>query len=110
MTREDIEKIGAVGPYCFETDIEKRWYEIGYINGLRAADADPNLASLWHNPSKEPQGDNWEIICVDDFDSFWVESKANVLRFHNNWDEYTAVFGVKMWAYISDLLPKGGEK
>ena len=40
MTREEIEKICT---------IEKRWYEIGYINGLRDADAEPNLKSLWMN-------------------------------------------------------------
>ena len=75
-------------------------------DGLGVTYAEPNLKSLWHDASEEPQDDNWRILCVDDFDSFWVESKANVLRFHNNWDEYTAVFCVKMWAYIDNLLPK----
>ena len=46
MTREEIENLSAVEPYYFETDIEKRWYEIGYINGLRDADTEPNLESL----------------------------------------------------------------
>lgn len=78
--------------------------------GLRAADAEPNLASLWHDSSEEPQGDNWKIFCVDDFDFYWVVKRANVIWMHNNWGEYTVIEGVKMWAYISDLLPKGGKK
>lgn len=106
MTRKEIEKILAEEPYCFETDREEIWYEIGCVEGLRAADAEPNLASLWHNASEEPQGDNYKILCVDDYDLSWVEKRANIVGLHNNWDEYTVIEGVKMWAYISDLLPK----
>ena len=65
-----------------------------------------NLNNVWHNAKEEPQGDNWKILCVDDFDLCWVERRANVLGLHNNWDEYAEVECVKMWAYISDLLPK----
>ena len=77
----------------------------------RAEESNPpqdivNLNNVWHDASEEPKGDNYKILCVDDFDLFWVERRANVLGLHNNWDEHTAVFGVKMWAYISDLLPK----
>ena len=64
---------------------------------------------IWHDASEEPQGDNWEILCVDDFDLFWVESKANALWKHNNWEEYSEVECVKMWAYIRDLLSEGSE-
>ena len=93
MTREEIEKICT---------IEKRWYEIGYINGLR--DAEPNLKSLWHNANDAPQGDKWKILCIDNFDLFWVMSKDSWL--HSKWDEYVEIESVKMWAYIDDLLPK----
>ena len=86
--------------------IDQAGLSIGFLDGAVWSDKHPNLESLWHDASEEPQGDNYKILCVDDFDSFWVESKANVLRFNNNWDEYTTVFGVKMWAYIDDLLPK----
>ncbi len=65
-----------------------------------------DLSQVWHNAKEEPQGDNWKILCVDDFDLSWVEKRANMIGLHNNWDEYTVIEGVKMWAYISDLLPK----
>ena len=51
MTREEIDKLSAVEPYCFETNREERWYEIGCIDGLKAADAEPNLERLWHDVS-----------------------------------------------------------
>lgn len=79
--------------------------------------ADPK--NIWHDASEEPQGDNYKILCVDFYDLYWVEKRANIVGLHNNWDEYAEVECVKMWAYISDLLPKqlrksellkGGEK
>lgn len=65
-----------------------------------------DLSQFWHNASEEPQGDNYKILCVDDFDLYWVEKRVNVIGLHNNWDEYVEIESVKMWAYISDLLPK----
>lgn len=67
---------------------------------------DEYSVDIWHDTSEEPQGDNWEILCVDDFDLFWVESKANALWKHNNWEEYSEVECIKMWAYIYDLSAK----
>ena len=54
MTREEIEKLWVVEPYCLETDEEERWYKIGCIDGLNAADTEPNLESLWHDACEEP--------------------------------------------------------
>lgn len=74
---------------------------------IRFSDIPENeVPDMWHDASEEPQGDNWEILCVDDFDLFWVASRANVLWMHNNWKEYAEVECVKMWAYTGDLLPK----
>lgn len=41
MTREEIEQINAVEPYCFETDREEEWYKVGLIEGLETADTNP---------------------------------------------------------------------
>lgn len=65
-----------------------------------------DLSQVWHDASEEPQGDNYKILCVDDFDLYWVDSRASIIGLHNNWKEYTVIVCVKMWAYISDLLPK----
>lgn len=61
MTREEIEKFSGVEPYCFKTDREEDWYKIGCIDGLNAADAEPNLENLWHDASEEPKEDS-EIL------------------------------------------------
>ena len=43
MTREEIEESPRVKLNCFETDREEDWYTIGCIDGLEAADEEPNL-------------------------------------------------------------------
>ena len=110
MTRDEIEEFSGVELNCFGTDREEDWYKIGCIDGLAAADAEPNLESLWHLASEEPNGNNWEILCVDVHNGCWVESRVNALFLHNEWYDYADFEHVKIWAYISDLLPKGGEK
>lgn len=41
MTREEIEQLNEVKPYCFETDREEQWYTVGLKEGLKVADANP---------------------------------------------------------------------
>ena len=41
MTRQEIEQLNEVGPYCFETDREEQWYRVGLQEGLSIADANP---------------------------------------------------------------------
>ncbi len=38
MTREDIEQLNVVEPYCFETDREEQWCNIGLKDDLNIAD------------------------------------------------------------------------
>lgn len=106
MTREEIENLSAVEPYYFETDIEKRWYEIGYINGLRDADTEPNLKKFWHDASEEPQEDGWILVqfSTDVYDTLALPRDVDVLR------DFIEMRNFARWAYISDLLPKGDRK
>ena len=105
MTREEIEKIGAVGPYCFKTDREKRWYEIGCIEGLAAADDEPNLKRIWHDAGEEPK-ENSKIALVDT-KGRWLIVDYDV---SGSWKFCIEYFNLKIWAYIDDLLPKGCKK
>ena len=105
MTREEIEKIGAVGPYCFKTDREKRWYEIGCIQGLAAADEEPNLEHLWHDAKEEPK-ENFKIALVDT-EGRWIIVEYDV---SGSWKFCIEYFNLKIWAYIDDLLPKEYKK
>lgn len=79
-----------------------------FITGAMWADNNP--VKIWHDAGEEPAGDNWKILCVDIHNGCWVDSRVNALLLHNMWDEYADIELVKMWAYISDLLPKGGER
>ena len=41
LTREAIESLHDVEPYCFETDREEQWFNIGLQYGLDVADSNP---------------------------------------------------------------------
>lgn len=116
MTREEIEEFSGVELNCFETDREEDWYKIGCIDGLEAADAEPNLESLWHDASEKPNKNSvilaqWNIKGNSGYEFYYAESI--------NWDRFVEIYGVSIWAYVDDLLPKqfgnseqlkGGEK
>ena len=110
MTREEIEKISAVETYCFETDREERWYEIGCIDGLKAADAEPNLESIWHDASKFPNKALPIIVEIDDD----IEPSYEVISIDETdekfWEYLVSDRDITRWAYVKDLLPKGGAK
>lgn len=66
--------------------------ENGFIESAECADR--NTSNVWHE-------------CVDDYNGSLVDSRDNVLLLDNNkYNEYAAIEQVKMWAHISDLLPK----
>ena len=109
MTREEIEKLSVVKPYRFESQFEEIWYKVGCIDGLEAADAEPNLEILWHDAVEEPKGDY--IILCDGLDNLqWVKNYQYIDMLYANWKDYVDALNVIRWAYVKDLLPKGGKK
>lgn len=103
MTREEIEKFNTIEPYCFETEEEEQWYEIGCVDGLAAADKEPNLESIWYNVSEEPKYGEWFLAQIGDdaFDTFVMTMEKN-----QDWKEWSNGINIKRWVYIEDLLPK----
>ena len=81
---------------------------IHFENGAKWADKHPNLESLWHGVSEEPQ-DDLVIIYQDKHGDCWFATKRDIVILNINWECF-ATINIKRWAYISDLLPKGGEK
>ena len=114
MTREEIEKLLVVEPYCLETDEEERWYKIGCIDGLNAADAEPNLESLWHDVNEEPLLEEKEIISINEQGFAYISERFDATFSYNledySWQTYVNLLKIKRWAYISDLSPKGGKR
>ena len=107
MTREEIEEFSGVALNCFETDREEDWYRIGCIDGLDAADAEPNLENLWHNVSEEPELNRCFLAQIGDnaFDTFVMAMEKN-----QDWKNWSNGINIKTWAYIDDLLPKNIKK
>ena len=69
MTREQIEQLNKVEPYCFGTDREEQWYKVGLIEGLRTADANPK-SSPWISVEDDLPHYHKELI----------ESEASILE------------------------------
>ena len=114
MTREEIEKLLVVEPYCLETDEEERWYKIGCIDGLNAADTEPNLESLWHDVSEEPLLEETEIICLNEEGFAYISERFGATFSYNledySWQSYVNLLNIRKWAYIKDIIPKESKK
>ena len=104
---ERIEQIEKFASQCYE-DGEK--YS-AFIAG--AIWADNNPVNVWHDASEEPkeQKDNFaQILYQDKIDTCRVIVKHDiVVTLGVAWEDFAAE-NISRWAYIDDLLPKGGEK
>lgn len=93
----------STGTYCSADPKE------AFIEGAVFADAHPHpglvdLSKVWHNASIEPERDAF-FIAEDNkcgLDAYcWTQRD-------DDWIEYACLFGLRRWAYMKDLLPKGG--
>ena len=64
-----------------------------------------NLSEVWHDITEEPKGVDWFVgqIGEDAYDTFISQLQGKRML------EWLAGCNIKRWAYIYDLLPKGGE-
>ena len=81
--------------------------EQAFRDGIEWADEHP--VNVWHDASEEPAGDSWVILCEDDSGNCFCENKIIVVELFLNWQKSAEKVWLKRWAYVSDLLPKGGE-
>ena len=121
MTREEINQAAdayasqicndcSVMLYCEERSkkcVEHRKQAKVFVDGAKWADAYPK--NVWHPADEEPVGRYWRILCQDEEDGCWVENSNDAIRLHNTWKEFVEEEMIVKWAYIRDLLPKGGE-
>ena len=78
----------------------------GFVQGAQWADAHP--INVWHEASEKPRAKEWILVQFeeDEYQTLAL-SESGVDTWFNDWvDEYRAI----RWAYIKDLLPKGGEQ
>ena len=105
MTREE-ERIKQIEKFAYE---RYECYEdySAFIAGAIWSDKHPK--NVWHDASEEPQ-DNYIVLC-DGLDNLqWVENCQHIDIYYANWQNYAEAFKVIRWAYVKDLLPKGGER
>lgn len=80
-----------------------------FLHGVEWSDAHP--VDVWHEASEEPKfGEDVIAIDIDGVSVAGVYKDYNgkgIYRYHCFLCEWDAV---DKWAYVSDLLPKGGEQ
>lgn len=75
-----------------------------------------DLSQVWHNASEIPQENHKNIIYQTNYYSMYnvhIDFIPTCLRSckltQKGWKEFVGENNVKRWAYVNDLLPKGGE-
>lgn len=94
--------------------LKGRAYYEGFIEGAKLYKgcvqwADEHPKNVWHDASEEPKG-TYIVLCDGLDDSQWVVDYLHIDMSYANWKDYAESIRVNRWAYVSDLLPKGGEK
>ena len=80
-----------------------------FVCGVQWADTHP--INVWHDPSEEPNGDEWHIAYIDVFGSIQsLRCPSVTFETYPSLAKFAAGVGMLCWAYIKDLLPKGGIK
>ena len=64
-----------------------------------------DLSKIWHDASEEPKRD--EYLLGEDYEGFSIYMWCGQ---EDSWTLFVGITTLCRWAYISDLLPKGGEK
>ena len=113
MTREEerIKQIEQFASQCYE-DGER--YS-AFISGAIWADNNNaqdvvNLNDLWHDAIEEPQGE-YDIVCQDTLENVWLTNRREDMKYHQTgWEECVMSECIVRWAYVKDILPKGGKK
>lgn len=78
LTRETIEGLNDIEPYCFETDREEQWFNVGLQYGLDVADSDPISPWISVNeklPPVEKDGLSIKVLVVS------TKGKINLSRY-----------------------------
>ena len=74
-----------------------------FLHGVEWAELHP--ADVWHEAKEKPRAKEWILVQFeeDEYETLVLSDGMNT--WFNDWvDEYRAI----RWAYITDLLPKGG--
>ena len=105
MTREEEIITACKGFLAAYPNIDQAGLSIGFLDG--AVWSDKNPVNVWHDASEKPRANEWLLIqfSEDDYDALSLND-----LYIDMWCTWCNTYNVIRWAYISDLLPKGGEQ
>lgn len=106
MTREEEKAKESKKHYCDDINCYH-----AFLHGAEWADEHPNLERLWHDASEIPQAGIEVIIQFGQkmYDGWHLT--FNLPQYDEvKWKEWCERQEIVRWAYIIDLLPKGGKK
>ena len=92
------------------TEAKKHYYDDinchnAFLHGVKWADEHP--INVWHDASEKPRAKEWILV---QFEEDEYETMALDELGADTWNWWCKNYNVVRWAYISDLMPKGGEK
>lgn len=94
--------------YVDESDPDKTWSEepVSVCDCKMQNREYTDLSQVWHDASEMPKEEEWILLQFgeDCYDTLVLGMYADIFRAR------CKKYGDIRWAYISDLLPKGGEK
>lgn len=100
--------------YVHEDDEEKTWcVDPVYVEDCEMQNREyTDLSQAWHDAKEEPE-EGTKVVVIDN--NGWTGSglfnpRAMVKGVYIYGDLVVDWYSVVRWAYIEDLLPKGGEK
>ena len=114
MTIEEEERINQIEQFASQCYEDGERYS-AFISGAIWADNNNaqdvvNLNDLWHDAREVPQCE-YDIICQDTLGDVWITHRRAVTKYYETgWEERAIRECIARWAYVSDLLPKGGKK
>ena len=87
---------------------------IHFDASVKWMDKNPNLANHWHDANEEPLLEGKEIIFLNKLNfAYSSERFGDILTqmFEElSWEKIVELLRLSKWAYINDLLLKGGRK
>ena len=92
------------------TEAKKHYYDDincfnAFIHGVGWAELHP--ADVWYDASEKPRVKEWILVQFgeDDYEALALDKLGA-----DTWNWWCKNYNVVRWAYISDLMPKGGAK
>ena len=104
MTREEQIITACKRFLAAYPNIDQAGLSIGFLDG--AVWSDKNPVNVWHDANEKPRTKEWLLVQFDedDYDTIYFDN-----LYIDMWSTWCKTSYVIRWAYISDLLPKGGE-